>query len=423
MLISSTSRALTILQPTHYEAPIPFLHHFVTSSISRLPLSEGVGEAVFSCATQPSYSTSGQLSSNAAAMVANPAFMIGAARPVVRTSGLSAVCGQRVVDASAAPAHPSAPKFTMTGSPGITLQTLLYEPNPTTSSIGDKDVMCNLIYRQVFGNAYVMESERATLWKYESMYRCGQITVKEFVRGIALSETYRRRFFSCCGAFRSVELRFKHLLGRGPTRAEFSTHIRRQTEEGYEADVNSIIDSDEYEAAFGDDYVPGIQFKGTYAPNNEFNDMCSIYSSPGTTDKSLTGRASELGIENANHVLSLDGAGIPSKLVAIAAGVPSSFTRVKRAIPSRPDLDIGIDVNASLIKPAPAVVNENAAPRKRVTICEGSYMYLTEAEAAEYAAQTLEAATGASLAKSEAAAAAAEIERLQSKIAELSAVV
>lgn len=356
-------------------------------------------------------------------MVASPAFMLGAAQPVVRASGLSAICGQRVSDAPVAPSAASAATLSMTGSPGITLQTLLFEPNPTPSSIGDKDMMCNLIYRQVFGNAYVMESERATLWKCESMYRCGQISVKEFVRGIALSETYRRRFFSCCGPFRSVELNFKHLLGRGPTREEFSVHIKRQTEEGFEADVNSIIDSPEYEAAFGDDYVPGIQFKGTYSPNEDFNRMCSIYSSPGTTDKSLTGRAAELGIDNANRVLSLDGAGVPSKLVGIAAGSATASTRVKRAIPSRPDLDIGIDVNASLIKPTPDVVNENAAPRKRFTICEGSYMYLTEAEVKEYEAQSLAGSRGTSLAKSEKAAAATEIERLQAKIAQLSAVV
>lgn len=354
-------------------------------------------------------------------MVASPAFMIGAARPVIRTSGLSAICGQHVTDAPVAPASPSAATVTMTGSPGITLQTLLYEPNPTSSSISDKDEMCNRIYRQVFGNAYVMESERETLWKYESMYRCGQISVKEFVRAIALSETYRRRFFSCCGPFRSVELRFKHLLGRAPSRAEFSTHIKRQTDEGYEADVNSIIDSPEYEAAFGNDYVPGIQFKGTYLPNEEFNKMCSIYSSPGTTDKSLTIRASELGVDNANHVLSLDGAGIPSKLVSIAAGAPTAFTRVKRAIPSRPDLDIGVDVNASLIKPSAST--EKSLQRKRVAICDGNYMYLTDEEAAEYTEQSLAGRVADSLAKSEAASAAAEIEALQAKIAQLSAVV
>jgi phycoerythrin-associated linker protein len=357
-------------------------------------------------------------------MVSTPAFMVGAARPVVLTSGLSAVCGTRAVPTAAATAAPGRIAVTMTGSPGITLQTLLYEPNPTAVSVEDKDIMVARIYRQVFGNAYIMEEELDHVYKAQSMYRAGQIPVREFVRQCALSETYRRRFFSCCGPYRAVELNFKHLLGRGPTtQAEISEHVRRTIEEGYEADINSYIDSPEYIERFGDDYIPGITFKGTYTSSADFNNMCSMYSSPGTTDKSLTGRAREQGTANPNHVLSLDGAGIPSKLVALAAGYPASSTRVKRALPSRPDLDLGIDVNASLIKPAPAFVNENASPRKRVEITMGNYMFLTSKESAAYAKQSLEARAGASLARSEVAKAKAEIARLQARIATLSAVV
>lgn len=355
-------------------------------------------------------------------MVATPAFMLGAARPVVLTSGLSAVCGSRAAPTAAA--APSRASVTMTGSYGITLQTLLYEPNPVPASVEDKDIMVTRIYRQVFGNAYIMEEEIADLYKAQSMFRAGQIPVREFVRACALSETYRRRFFTCCGPYRAVELNFKHLLGRGPThQEEISEHVRRTIEEGYEADINSYVDSPEYEERFGDDYIPGITFKGTYTSSFDFNNMCSIYSSPGTTDKSLTGRAKQQGTGNSNHVLSLDGAGIPSKLVATAAKYSAASTRVKKAIPSRPDLDIGVDVNASLIKPAPAFVNENAAPRKRVEIAMGNYMYLTAEEAESYTKQTSESSAGASLAKSEATAAKAEIERLQARIASLSAVV
>lgn len=348
--------------------------------------------------------------------------MLGAARPVVLSSGVSSICGARAAPAAAhAPAKAA---VSMTGDYGITLQTLLYEPNPVVSSVSDKDVMVRLIYRQVFGNAYVMEEEIADVYKAQSMYRAGLITVKDFVRAIALSETYRRRFFTCCGPFRAVELNFKHLLGRGPTsKEEISEHVRRTIEEGYEADVNSFIDSVEYDQRFGTDYIPGITFKGTYTSSLDFNNMCSIYSSPGTTDKSLTIRAKTQSTPNSNQVLSLDGAGIPSKLAATAAGQSSAFTRVKAALPLRPDLDLGVEVGQSLIKPYSPSTNDQTTPaKKRVEISMGNYMYLTAEEAAVYNFNTVQETRAVRDTKSEAKAAKAEIARLQAKIANLSAV-
>nr|AAP80714.1 phycobilisome 27.9kD linker polypeptide [Griffithsia japonica] len=43
----------------------------------------------------------------------------------------------------------------------ITLDTLVYHPTPTISGVEDKDLICYNVWKQVFGNAYVMESERA----------------------------------------------------------------------------------------------------------------------------------------------------------------------------------------------------------------------------------------------------------------------
>lgn len=356
--------------------------------------------------------------------MSTPAFMLGAARPVVLSSGVSSICGARAAPAAAhAPANPAKTAVSMTGDYGITLQTLLYEPNPVVSSVSDKDVMVRLIYRQVFGNAYVMEEEIADVYKAQSMYRADLISVQEFVRAIALSETYRRRFFTCCGPFRAVELNFKHLLGRGPTsKEEISEHVRRTVEEGYEADINSFIDSEEYNQRFGSDYIPGVTFKGTYTSSFDFNNMCSIYSSPGTTDKSLTVRAKTQGTANSNHVLSLDGAGIPSKLAATAAGQSSASTRVKAALPLRPDLELGVEVGQSLIKPYSSPANNQGIPaKKRVEISMGNYMYFTPEEAAAYNANYVQETRDVRDVKAEAKAARAEIARLQAKISNLSA--
>lgn len=298
----------------------------------------------------------------------------------------------------------------------ITLQTLIYNPTPVVSGVEDKDLICYNVWKQVFGNAYVMDSERAEGYVYESMFRAGQISLKEFVRGVAKTETYKRRFFDCCGPYRAVELNFKHLLGRGPnSQQEVSEHIQRIANKGFEAEIDSYIDSAEYEESFGQDYVPYMRFKGTYQTIEEFTNMCAMYSSPGTTDKSLTGRARMTGIENPNHVLSLDGAGVSSKLCSsLAMDTTVSFLSVKKAIPSRPDLEFGL---SSI--PSDTIVNEKAAAVSRYEIVPGSYMYLTDEEIGEYEKGSAEQDKVLSLAEAEIAEAKLQIGMLQSKIAEL----
>ncbi len=119
------------------------------------------------------------------------------------------------------------------------------------------------VYRQVLGNAHVMDSER--LVSAESMLADGSISVRDFVRAVAKSELYYNRFFSSTSSYRSVELNFKHLLGRAPLdQSEVSKHVQTYTNEGFDADIDSYIDSDEYQEAFGENTVPF--FRGTSSP-------------------------------------------------------------------------------------------------------------------------------------------------------------
>ncbi|MBP0016615.1 MAG: phycobilisome linker polypeptide [Cyanobacteria bacterium SBLK] len=122
----------------------------------------------------------------------------------------------------------------------------------------DAEATIRAAYRQVFGNAYVMESERVTV--AESQLKLGEISVREFVRRIAKSDTYRARFVDPCPRYRSIELNFKHLLGRAPDGfEEMKAHSKILDEEGYEADIDSYLDSDEYQENFGEDTVPFYQ--------------------------------------------------------------------------------------------------------------------------------------------------------------------
>jgi len=110
-------------------------------------------------------------------------------------------------------------------------------------------------YRQVLGNEYLMESER--LVGPESLLVNKNISVRGFVRAIAQSELYRKKFLYPNFHVRFIELNFKHLLGRAPyDQAEISYHLDLYNSQGYEAEIDSYLDSQEYQLSFGDDIVP-----------------------------------------------------------------------------------------------------------------------------------------------------------------------
>jgi hypothetical protein len=50
---------------------------------------------------------------------------------------------------------------------------------------------------------------------------------------------------------------YRHLLGRGPDELGLETHARRAADEGFEAVVDFIVNSEEYRHRFGEHRVPG----------------------------------------------------------------------------------------------------------------------------------------------------------------------
>lgn len=151
----------------------------------------------------------------------------------------------------------------MAFGPASRLGVSLFDETPpiervTGNSNEDLETIIQAVYRQVLGNAYVMESERLTVC--ESQFKRDELTVREFVRRVAKSELYRSRFFDSCARYRAIELNFRHLLGRPPLDLEEmrskSTILDTQ---GFEAEIDSYLDSDEYQNTFGDDIVPYIR--------------------------------------------------------------------------------------------------------------------------------------------------------------------
>ena len=118
-----------------------------------------------------------------------------------------------------------------------------------------KEQIIRAVYKQVLGNAYVMDSERQVV--AESQFKLGEISVRDLVRSIAKSDLYRSRFFESCARYRYIELAFRHLLGRAPADfEEMRGHSERLDSTGYDADIDSFVDSDEYQNAFGEWTVP-----------------------------------------------------------------------------------------------------------------------------------------------------------------------
>lgn len=119
----------------------------------------------------------------------------------------------------------------------------------------DLQAVIRAAYRQVLGNDYVMQFERLT--NAESQLRQGNITVREFVRAIAKSDLYKSKFLFRNNNNRFIELNYKHLLGRAPyDESEISYHLNVYDQKGYDAEIDSYIDSFEYENSFGNNVVP-----------------------------------------------------------------------------------------------------------------------------------------------------------------------
>ena len=151
----------------------------------------------------------------------------------------------------------------MAFGPASKLGVSLFEETPPIEwvpglSADAREEIINAVYRQVLGNAYVMESER--LQVAESQFKLGQYSVREFVRAVAKSDLYRTRFFEGCPRYRYTELNFRHLLGRAPNGYdEMKAHSNTLDSEGFEADIDTYLDSDEYQNTFGENIVPYIR--------------------------------------------------------------------------------------------------------------------------------------------------------------------
>jgi hypothetical protein len=148
--------------------------------------------------------------------------------------------------------------MTLVNAPYLGLQRYSINRNKENWSSGsdqDKSAIIRAMYQQVFGYQYVLQSDR--LEGAESLFRNGYRSVRELVRTVAKSGLYRSRFFENSNPYHFIELNHKHLLGRAPqNREEMLHHFTILQEQGYDAEIDSYIDSNEYQQRFGEEVVP-----------------------------------------------------------------------------------------------------------------------------------------------------------------------
>ncbi len=109
-------------------------------------------------------------------------------------------------------------------------------------------------YLQVFGRD-VYEGQRLKV--AEIKLENGEIPVREFVRILAKSDLFRKLYWTSLYVCKAIEYIHRRLLGR-PTygRQENNKYFDIASKKGFYAVVDAIIDSLEYNEAFGEDTVP-----------------------------------------------------------------------------------------------------------------------------------------------------------------------
>jgi phycobilisome rod-core linker protein len=117
------------------------------------------------------------------------------------------------------------------------------------------DALIAAAYRQVFHEQQMLASNRQTY--LESQLRSGQITVRQFVAGLATSDAFRRLNFDVNNNYRFVEICVQRLLGRNTysEREKIAWSAVVMTK-GVKTFINELLNSDEYITAFGDHTVP-----------------------------------------------------------------------------------------------------------------------------------------------------------------------
>lgn len=149
-------------------------------------------------------------------------------------------------------------------------------------------------YLQVFGRD-LYEGQRLKV--QEIKLENGEISIREFVRALAKSDVFRKMYWTSLYVCKAIEYIHRRLLGR-PTygRQEMNKYFDIASKKGFYAVVDAILDSVEYNEAFGEDTVPYERYLTPAGVAQRQLRVGSIREDVGTkVEKPVTPRFVELG--------------------------------------------------------------------------------------------------------------------------------
>ncbi len=117
------------------------------------------------------------------------------------------------------------------------------------------DDLIKAAYRQIFNEQQMLKGFRQPF--LESQLKSGQITVKDFIRGLLLADSFRRLVYDSNNNYRFVEICVQRVLGRSiygdREKLAWSIVLGQQ---GLNAFIDALLDSEEYLSNFGETIVP-----------------------------------------------------------------------------------------------------------------------------------------------------------------------
>ena len=128
----------------------------------------------------------------------------------------------------------------------------------TTENVLSSGDMDNLIwagYRQIYSEHQILKSNRQKF--LESQLKFGQITVRDFIRGLATSSPFLERNYQTNSNYRFVEMCVQRVLGRDVysdrEKIAWSIVVANKGPQGF---IDELVNSEEYLGRFGYDTVP-----------------------------------------------------------------------------------------------------------------------------------------------------------------------
>lgn len=128
----------------------------------------------------------------------------------------------------------------------------------TTENVLDSGDINGLIwaaYRQIYSEHQMLKSNRQEA--LESQLKIGQITVRDFIRGLAISDPFLRRNYQTNSNYRFVEMCVQRILGRDiyseREKIAWSIVVVNKGPQGF---IDELLNSEEYLSNFGYDTVP-----------------------------------------------------------------------------------------------------------------------------------------------------------------------